>query len=258
MFASCLPDLIGQAKKIVVECDGRLAPLFARSFPRAEVHGRQPDQDMSRLSCAPGIDWQIAMGSLPGLFRTTLASFPKHSGYLVPDAHAVQSWRQRLTSLGDGIKIGISWRGGSTDKTRRQRSTSLEQWLEILRMPGAHFINLQYGDSEQELRAIRATPGISIADWEDIDPLANLDDFAALIASLDLVISIDNATVHMAGALGTPTWVLQPYVPDWRWFIILENSPWYPSLRYFRQPAPGDWDAAFAGIVRQLRELTAR
>jgi hypothetical protein len=194
---------------------------------------------------------QILAGSLPLYLRKTPQAFPTHTGYLVPDSVLREKWRVRFAELGPGMKIGISWRGGHVSQTRK-RSTELTQWEESLKLPGLHFINLQYGDCVAELSDVRERLGVIIHDWEDADPLKDLDNFSAQIAALDLVISVDNATVHMAGALGVEVWVLQPYSPDWRWLHGHDTSLWYPSLHHIRQSSAGDWHSTFGRVTSKL------
>jgi ADP-heptose:LPS heptosyltransferase len=118
-----------------------------------------------------------------------------------------------------------------------------------------HFANLQYGDTIAERRLVKERLGIDVHHWEDSNPLADLDDFAAQIAALDLVISIDNATVHLAGALGKPTWILLPFAPDWRWLLDRDDTPWYPSVRLHRQSVPGGWQPVLARVAKALRAI---
>ncbi len=148
----------------------------------------------------------------------------------------------RYQNLGEGLKIGISWRGGSKPSVKLARSTVLGQWTKLFSIPGVHFINLQYGDCSGELKEAKEKLGVIIHDWEDADPLKDLDGFAAQVAALDLVISVDNSTVHMAGAVGIPVWTLLPYVCDWRWMREFEDTPWYKTVRLFRQRKHGDWE----------------
>jgi len=119
----------------------------------------------------------------------------------------------------------------------------------------AYFINLQYGDNRQELQQLEASTGIHIYDWEDVNPLTNLDDQAAQIAELDLVISFPNAAVHVAGSVGTPTWVLLPFSPDFRWILNRKESPWYLSVKSFRQQKYGDWENIFSQVESELDML---
>lgn len=275
MFASCFPDLLRSTERIVIECDNRLAPLFQRSFPDAEVVGGKVEkgkrEDTTARTAALGpFDFQAAMGDLPRYLRPGLASFgacsrqrstsslpgvvPRVEGHLQPDSGRLAKWRARYASLGMGPKIGISWRGGRAGAQQRLRSIVLTDWGDILATPGMHFVNLQYGDTQTERQCVKEQLGIDVHHWGDSNPLVDLDDFAAQIAALDLVISIDNATVHLAGALGRPTWVLLPFAPDWRWLLGREDSLWYAGLRLFRQPFPGEWTAVLRRIVVELAQ----
>ena len=252
MFASCLPDVLSKAKDCLIECDPRLVPLLARSFPTATVHGRPLTEDSPSDKGSPRFDAQIALGSLPRLFRRDADTFPRHTGYLLADAERVRLWRRRLAELGDGLKIGISWRGGCKPDVRRCRSTTLEQWQPLFSQPGLRFVNLQYGEVQEELASCRKQFGVSIADWDGTDLLNDLDDLAARIAALDLVVSVDNATVHLAGALGVPVWMLLPFAGDFRWQRQTDVTGWYPTMRLFRQPQPRDWSGLFARVAQEL------
>jgi FKBP-type peptidyl-prolyl cis-trans isomerase 2/Tfp pilus assembly protein PilF len=256
MFASCLPDVIAQTGLCVVECDKRLIPLFTRSFPKAKFFER-----INKSSAYPSEvlteDAKIAIGSLPKFFRSDSTNFPPRSSYLVPDPQRLELWQTRFQELGQGLKVGISWRGGQHHYKRKIRSMLLEQWVQILSLSQTHFINLQYGDYASELNEIHEKTGIVIHNWEDANPINDFDDFAAQISALDLVISIDNATVHIAGALGKPVWTLLPFVPDWRWMLEREDSPWYPAMRLFRQPSQGDWKSVIDRVAIELKKISA-
>ena len=253
MFSSCVPDAMREAECTVLECDARLVPLFARSYPGARVVARLATADGYPAEL-PAPDARIAIGSLPMFFRRDLESFPERSSFLIPDPERVEMWRGRYAALGGGLKIGISWRGGKDALVRRARSIPLAEWAELAGLEGVHFVNLQYGDTRDEREAARRDSGLVVHHWFDADPLTDLDGLAAQIAALDLVLSVDNATVHLAGALGTPTWVMSPSTADWRWMTDRSDSPWYPSLRLHRQQAPGEWDT----VMRTVRnELTA-
>jgi hypothetical protein len=254
MFASCLPDVIAQADLCIVACDKRLVPLFSRSFPDCTVieHFNLGDTCPSNILST---DVRISIGSLPKFLRPHPGSFSGRKAYLIPHAQRLNIWHDRIASLGEGLNVGISWRGGANPRIIRQRSIMLKQWAELFSLSGIHFVSLQYGDCKNELREAKEKLGVTIHDWEDADPLKDLDNFAAQIAALDLILSIDNSTVHMAGALGKPVWVLLPYVPDWRWMLKREDSPWYPTMRLFRQHSPGDWETVLANVRNELLKL---
>lgn len=251
MFASCLAEMIDRAGRCIVTCDSRLVPLFRRSFPGAVVCAQAGDEGDQGSDPEPADVWAPA-GDLPGFFRPNLTSFPGRRGYLVPDPRRVDGWRDRLEALGEGPKVGISWRGGRAARERRRRSIELDHWAPLVQVSGARFVNLQYGDCRQELAALAERCGVEVAAWDDADPLADLDGSAALIAALDLVISVDNATVHMAGALGVSVWTLLPFAADWRWLVGRRDSPWYPTMRLFRQPRSDDWSSVLDDVRREL------
>jgi ADP-heptose:LPS heptosyltransferase len=119
------------------------------------------------------------------------------------------------------------------------------------------FVSLQYGDCRADLEAVRRDVGVEILHDESVDPLKDLDDFAAQTAAMDLVISIDNSTVHMAGALDVPVWAMLPAVPDWRWMLDRSDSPWYPSVRLFRQATAGEWGPVIERVAEELKRGVA-
>jgi tetratricopeptide (TPR) repeat protein len=253
MFASCLPDVATEANLCIVECNERLVPLFARSFPRIKTIKQIQKGD----AYPPDVlltDMKIPIGSLPQRLRPSISSFPQRKGYLIPDAQKAEIWRQRFEMLGKGLKVGISWRGGSDSFTKITRSIPLKHWKILRSLPGVYFVNLQYGDYSVELKDIQKKFGVNIHDWEDADPLMDLDNFAAQISALDVVISVDNATVHMAGALGAPVWVLLPFACDWRWMRDFGDTPWYPTMRLFRQKSLGEWDGVFEKVSFDLKK----
>ena len=128
----------------------------------------------------------------------------------------------------------------------------MKHWSPVLSQPDCYFINLQYGDTEEELTRLELDAGLKIYQDLEIDPLVNLDDFAAQISALDLVISTSNTTVHMAGSLGKDVWTLLPHIPDWRWTLEMEESLWYPKMRLFRQIRIGDWEDVFQRVSYSL------
>jgi len=261
MFASCLPEIVRTAKRCVLTCDRRLVKLFRRSFPDVEVIGvevvdGQRENAQHWLPRAGHIDFQCPLGSLPRFLRLAPECFPAHGGYLRADTRRVAAWRERLACLGDGPKIGFSWRGGSATAQRTRRSIPLASCGELLTVPGVHFANLQYGDTGLERQHVRNQLGIDVHHWENVNPLSDLDEFAALTTALDLVITVANATAHMAGALSVPVWVLTPFAPDWRWQLARADSPWYPSARLFRQGRADDLESAIAAVSATLRQQT--
>jgi tetratricopeptide (TPR) repeat protein len=256
MFASCLPDVLRKAESCVIECSARLAPLFQRSFPSAQVHaGSQADNDTAWLRQYEPIDVQAAIGSLPQFLRHHVADFPQHRGYLRADASRAAYWRAALDALGPGIKIGISWRGGMPSTRRDLRSMKLVEWLPLLQCPDSHFVSLQYGDVAREIESFKAEHLLSLHHWEQAH--RDYDETAGLIDALDLVISVQTAVVHLGGALGKQTWVMVPAVPEWRYLQQGSSMPWYPSVRLFRQEREGEWQPVVEALAEELRRAAS-
>jgi tetratricopeptide (TPR) repeat protein len=252
MFASCLPDLLQLAPQCIIECNARLATLFQRSFPQAEIHGAAKSDDKSWLNQMPPIDCQVAIGSLPRYFRGAREAFPAHCGYLAADTVRSEFWRTRFAEV-PALRVGIAWRGGTLRSRQFTRSTALSQWLPLLRCAGAAFFALQYGDIADELAELRDQSGVNVA--HPGGAVGDIDELAAIIGALDLVISIDNTVAHLAGALGKPVWTLLPCSPEWRYPRYGDTMPWYPSMRlYHRVPGEG-WDPIFATAARDLAKI---
>jgi tetratricopeptide (TPR) repeat protein len=249
MFASMLPDLLAAGAKCVVECAGRLASLLGRSFPQAEILAVQP----GRLP-EGRIDYYCPMSSLGEFLRNDLAQFPAHDGYLVPDPQRRERWRARLEALGPGLKVGISWRGG-TDRTERgARSTRLTDWAPVLSVPGARFVSVQYGDCLADLEALRQAGGPALPHWPQAG--SDMEECAALLSELDLLVSVTTTAIHMAGALSRPAWVLVPSLAGWRYLKEGERLPWYPaSLRMIRQEPGEEWALVLRRVGAQLQAL---
>jgi tetratricopeptide (TPR) repeat protein len=250
MFASLLPDLRQRGTHCIVEADARLEPLFRRSFEGIEFVARS-EAAAARLG-QMAIDHQASMGSLCRWLRPDAASFPARSGFLHADGEKTERIRQRYRAqFGGRPLVGISWRGGR-GQAGRDRSIPLDAWRPILGHTNIAFVNLQYGDCEAELAAVRDAFGAQVFNDTAIDSLKNLDDFAAQTAAMDLVVSIDNSTVHMAGALNVPVWILLPAVPEWRWLLQRSDSLWYSSVRLFRQTAAGAWSPVIDSVAGAL------
>lgn len=247
MFASCLPDLIERKAGVVLECDARLATLFARSFPAIVVHGAARDGNRAWLQRS-ALKAQIAIGSLPGMLRTAAENFPKHGGYLVADPARIERWRLRL-GAGAGPAVGLSWRGG-TRKTRADlRSMDVQDFFPLAVLKQHRFVCLQRGDCKDEIAAARAA-GLNMQWWPEA--LDDIEESAALIAALDRIVSVDNTVVHLAGALGKYCSAILSRVPDWRYRWEGDDMPWYPSVRLFRQSRVRDWHEVMLALTAAL------
>jgi tetratricopeptide (TPR) repeat protein len=253
MFASCLNEFAGSGVNCVIHCDPRLVVLFRRSFPQSEVVGRLGELEAPDGSLRRAIDCCVPMGSLPGRYRRTRSDFARATAFLRADPERAARWRARLAALGPGPKVGIAWRGGLYKTGRALRSLSLESLLPVLRVPGVGWVNLQHRDHARELEQIHVHHGVQVARWDDA--LADLDETAALVHGLDLVITVCSTVVHLAGALGRPVWTLTPHAPAWRYLFEGDSMPWYPNVRLFRQRAEGDWDEVISRVAAALGAL---
>jgi len=248
-LASCYPDAIARAASVVIECDRRLVPLFARSFPTARVRPAETGPE------PPDADVHCPAGSLPRLLRRDLADFPDHDGYLVADEGLRRRWRERLA--GPGLTVGISWRSMNLAVGRLRHYTTPEEWAPVLATPGVRFVSLQYGDEQQvraELRDLAERTGATVELWDDVDYTDDFDDVAALVAELDLVVGVGTTPALLAGALGRPVWMLA--LPD-PMALGTPGYPWFPSMRRFERSWNDSWDATMRTVARALAELSA-
>jgi tetratricopeptide (TPR) repeat protein len=201
-------------------------------------------------------EWQCALMSLPAAFGTDLTNIPAEVPYLRADPFKAAEWGQRL-ALRDprgaqrGLRVGLVWSGNPKHANDRKRSVGLEQLSGLTGIEGVRFYSLQKGPVSEELAAAREGQGI-------VDLGEHLQDFtdtAAIMANLDLIISVDTSVVHLAGAMGKPVWVLVPRVSDWRWLRDRTDSPWYPTMRLFRQNKIGEWGDVVGLVEQALRDL---
>ncbi len=244
-FCRYAPLAAATGLRVILEVPVPLVRLF-RGLPGV-------DRVVTRGRGGAGFDLHCPMLSLPLALGTTITTIPNVVPYLQADASEVAAWRTRLDTLGmPGRRIGLAWAGSSRLHSPtgaaldRRRSIAPDRLAPLLAVPGLRFVSLQKGGP--------AAP----ADFPLLDCMGEMEDFAdtaALIANLDLVIAVDTAVVHLAAALGKPVWLLDRFDPDWRWLVGRRNSPWYPTLRLYRQPRPGDWDSVLVEVASDLRSL---
>lgn len=249
MFSSCYGDAIERAKHCVIECEPRLARLFARSFPDARIVGQPRHSANPAIASSREIACQVHAGSLPRFFRRTTDAFPVHSGYLQADPVRVEHWRVRLRAHGATRWVGVSWSGGLNHTHRSIRSIPPAPFAELLRVPGLGFVSLQHDDDGSEAAQIAVRAGAHVHVFKDV--LADLDETAALMKALDGVLSVCSTVVHLAGALGVPTLVLTPARAEWRYLQQGTRLPWYPSARLLRQRKAGDWGP----VIEEARDM---
>lgn len=238
-FARYLPMVAPRVGRLVFECQAELARLMSTLAGVAEVvpQGRP----------VPRCDYHVPLLNIPRFFNTTLDTVPAAIPYLKAP-HGVTAPTVARPS-GTKLAIGIAWAGKPTHNNDKNRSTSLDRFFCLADLPGVVLYSLQKGLRTADIQTFGAQAFIH-------DLGSKLGDFAetaALLPQLDLVVSVDTAVVHLAGALGVPCFVLIPFTPDWRWLKLREDTPWYPSLRLFRQKRPRDWD----GVFERLRAAVA-
>ncbi len=200
----------------------------------------------------PGFDLHVPLLSLPYLFGTTIETIPAAIPYLRSAPERIAHWRQALAGK-PGLRVGVAWQGTPLGGADRGRSLSLERFLPIARMPGVRLLSLQKGHGHEQLRDL--PQGVEI---EDIGShCGTFDDTAGVMANLDLVITSDTSVAHLAGALGRPVWVALKRTPDWRWLLERDDSPWYPTMRLFRQRVSGRWEDVFEAISAAVERRLA-
>ncbi|MEM6638959.1 MAG: polysaccharide pyruvyl transferase family protein [Pseudomonadota bacterium] len=244
LFASCMAELVQHAGHVIIATDPRLISLYQRAMPGVTVVSCH--DDLSKFD----IDRRISAGSLPSLLRRTADTFTPRI-FLWPDADRRSHWKDWLERRGPGLKIGLSWRGGLAARAQSMRSIPLRSWLPVFQVPGVECFNIQYGEHDAEIERaqedgliLNAVPGLDCRD--------DIDELAAFISALDLVITIDNATAHVAGALGVPTWVLRGPHIEWRWTPLAGRNPWFQSVRQFVASEPLKWDTVLDEAAEQL------
>ncbi len=247
-FCRYVPQIAACAKT-VLEVQPSLVRLLSQLTGVSEI--------VAYSDRLPHYDLHCSLMSLPRVLGTTLDTIPATTPYLLPYPADTAHWRKRLDGL-TGFRVGICWAGSGEVYSPRKialdlrRSMSLETLAPLGKITGVCFVSLQKGPPAAE--ANRPPLGMNLYDFTtDIHDFA---DTAALIDSLDLVISVDTSVAHLAGALGKPVWLLNRFDTCWRWLHDRDDSPWYPSLRQFRQPAPGDWDSVISLVRDALRQFT--
>jgi tetratricopeptide (TPR) repeat protein len=236
-----LPLVKARGGRVVLEVAPPLASLFMNlggiDELRVTVEGSAIRED---------VDLHIPLLGLPGAFRTVLGSIPTPIPYLRAPAEKVAYWRPRLERFA-GLRVGIVWAGNPAHNNDHHRSARLEDFAILGAVDGVVWFGLQKGRHEE----------LNSSGLLMLDPLGNqISDFAdtaAILSHLDLVIAVDTAIVHLAGAMGKTVWTLLPFIPDWRWMLERSDSPWYPTMRLFRQPRLGDWESVLAEVAEALQ-----
>jgi len=232
------PPLVkAKGADVAVMVQPELAPLLRRVMPDIQVVETVPPE--ATLHCP--------LMSLPRAFATGLDTIPPAPVWTADEARRA-IWRTRL-GASDRPRIGLAWRGSAGHGNDRNRSLPLGAFLSIIDESAAWF-GIQKGMPTTDLEAVSAAPHLRIFDSE----ITDFEDTAALIAEMDLIITVDTSLAHLAGSMGRECWVMLPFNPDWRWLLNRDDSPWYPSVQLFRQSHIGDW----AGVMAQLRVALQR
>jgi hypothetical protein len=243
-FVRYVPLVAARGAKVVLEVQPVLVPVLGAFRGVAEV--------IPRGAPLPEMDFQCPVMSLPLAFGTNLQSVPASVPYLSVAAERIAHWRTRLATGGDRL-VGLAWRGNPAHDHGPTRDIAIRLLEPLLRVPGFRFVSLQKELTREEQKWLQGFPGI-LHVGADFAPTAEM------VGALDLVISVDSAWVHWAGAIAKPVWVLlaSETQSDWRWMTRREDSPWYPTARLFRQPAFGDWPGAIARAAGALAQLAPR
>ncbi|MBT6046550.1 MAG: tetratricopeptide repeat protein [Candidatus Scalindua sp.] len=244
-FVRYLPMVKAQGGRVTIECSKSLFRLLENCSGIDGIIETTPGNESSEQ-----FDVHVPLLSLPGIFGTKLDSIPSDNPYILIDPILEEHWRIRLDD-NNNPKIGIVWAGNHHHKNDRNRSCTLADFANLSSIPGISFYSLQKGPAS--IGNNNSAEGMNIINLEN-----ELDDFAdtaAVIANLDIVISVDTAVVHLSGAIGKPVWTLLPFDPDWRWLLNREDSPWYPGMRLFRQLQPNDWTTVFEQVKENLIDL---
>ena len=242
-FIRYAPLVAQKGAKIIVECQKELKTLLRniKEINQVIVQGEQ----------IPEFDIHCPVLSLPLLFNTTLETIPAKIPYITADSVLVHKWREKVRHDNSKLKIGLVWSGNPRYKRNRYRSFSLDTFSPLAQLDEITLYSLQKGEAGEQ--AENPPENMKLIDYTK--EINDFSDTAALLENLDLITSVDTSVAHLAGALGKPVWTLIPFAPDWRWMVNRDDSPWYPTMRLFRQPSPGDWESVMVKVKDELLKL---
>jgi tetratricopeptide (TPR) repeat protein len=245
-FIRYSPLIAQKGAKVIVACQREVGSLLRSVEGIEQVIEREKD--------LPEFDVYCPLLSLPLIFNTTLESIPAKVPYIKVDSLLVQKWRNKVQYDDSKLKIGLVWAGKPEHKDDRNRSCLLDNFSPLAELSDIAFYSLQKGAASEQAK--NPPKGMKFIDYTE--EISDFSDTAALIQNLDLIVSVDTSVVHLAGALGKPVWTLIPFSPDWRWMLNREDSPWYPTMRLFRQPSPGDWESVITKVKDELLKLLGK
>ena len=241
-FARYIPLVAERCQQVILGCSAEMAPLLAR-IPGVGVC-------CHRWNEIPGHAAHTRLSSLAGLFHTVPDTIPSKIPYLTADPARVAMWADRLNLQlpPERPRVGVAWSGRPTHPNDRRRSVRLQRLAPLAAAGSVNFVSLQKPIPAVDVQSMFVFPGLT--DFSEL--LSDFEETAALLANLDLVITVDTAMGHLSGALGKPVWILLPRASDWRWMLNRSDSPWYPTARLFRQPSPGSWDTVIEDASKAL------
>jgi tetratricopeptide (TPR) repeat protein len=243
-FVRYAPLVQQRGGRVIVQAQRPLLPLLSRSTGIDQLIA--PDEPI------PAIDCYASLMSLPALLGTTMETVPHEVPYLATDPLLVEKWKRELAAI-DAFKVAIAWQGNPDYRGDHLRSIPLREFAPLAAVSQVRLLSLQRGHGAEQLAEPLLAFNVQTFD-EDFDRSGAFLDTAAVMQAVDLVVTSDTAIAHLAGALGVPVWVPLPYSPDWRWMLERSDSPWYPTMRLFRQKTVGRWDNVFAEIADALRD----
>ncbi|MCP4576824.1 MAG: tetratricopeptide repeat protein [Deltaproteobacteria bacterium] len=244
-FVRYLPKVKSHGGTVILEVQGELHELMKRvGGVDLLIDGKKTPGP--QVPC----DYHVPLLSLPGIFQTRIEDIPRKIPYVFPDPQKSEYWKKQLSDE-KGLKVGIVWAGNLSDEKGRHRSCSLEYFVPLGSLASIRFYGLQKGDAAGEIDT--AYPSFRATNLSE--RLTDFSETCAVIDNLDLIISVDTAVAHLAGAMGKATFVLLSKPCDWRWLLDRDDSPWYPSIKLFRQPRQGDWDSVFARVHSEIKTI---
>jgi tetratricopeptide (TPR) repeat protein len=239
-FVRYAPLLKALRANVIWECQRPLARLLARC--------KGIDRLIPVGDALPSFDYRSPLMSIPGVLKTTVETIPAEVPYVFADPNLVSQWQEKLSGI-DALRIGINWHGREGEGPYRHRDIPLEFFARLARLEGVRLLSLQKGAERDDVKPPIIHPG-------DIDAAhGSFMDTAAIMMNLDLVITSDTSIAHVAGALGVPVWVALPFAGDWRWMLNRSDSPWYPTMRLFRQTTAGEWSSVFVQIREAVEAM---
>jgi len=239
-FARYIPQLNALGAKVIFKPQKGLEKLFKQNNLKAEILEAFPSED--------SFDMYSLLLSLPHRLNANIENIPSANGYLKADTEKVKEYKEKYFNT-DKLKVGLFWQGSKTYKNDKKRSTTLDNFYQLGKLPNVQLYSIQKGYGEEQLQDIPEDFNIIKLG----DTFEDFSDTAAAIENLDLVISVDSSIAHLAGALGKPVWVLLSYVWEWRWFMCDDKTPWYDSMKIFHQYENGNWDDVFNRVNEALK-----